>query len=157
MAQYFQAFWRGMLPYPAPGKHPGSNRKPASEFCVVSRHLRRRRPEQLIQRALIEHLRIRGVTGLVYLHPANGGARSAIEGAIFKSLGVVPGAPDLLLWHQGRSYALELKADAGRVSESQVDMLDRLGKAGVTTAVATGIDSAIATLEGWQLLRGAVQ
>ena len=68
------------------------------------------------------------------------------------------GAPDLLLWHAGKSYALELKADAGgRVSESQADMLDRLGKAGVLTAVATGIDSALATLEGWHLLRGSVQ
>ena len=93
----------------------------------------------------------------MFLHPANGGARSAIEGAIFKSLGVAAGAPDLLLWHEGRSYALELKADAGRISESQADMLDRLGKAGVTTAVATGIDEALAALEGWQLLRGAVQ
>ena len=94
---------------------------------------------------------------MVYLHPANGGARSAVEGAIFKSLGVVPGAPDLLLWQEGKAFALELKAEAGRVSESQADMLDRLDKAGVAIAVCHGIDSAIATLEGWQLLRGAVQ
>jgi hypothetical protein len=93
----------------------------------------------------------------VFLHPANGGARSAIEGAIFKSLGVAAGAPDLLLWCDGKSYALELKAESGRVSESQADMLDRLGKAGVATAVCHGIDSALATLEGWHLLRGSVQ
>jgi hypothetical protein len=82
----------------------------------------------------------------VFLHPANGGARSAVEGAIFKSLGVVPGAPDLLLWHEGRSYALELKAQAGRVSESQADMLGRLNRAGVSTAVCHGIDNAVAML-----------
>ena len=69
----------------------------------MTRLARRQRPEQAIQRALIQHLGARGVAGLVYLHPANGGARSAVEGAIFKSLGVVPGAPDLLLWHEGRS------------------------------------------------------
>ena len=123
----------------------------------MSRHLRRQRPEQLIQRALIEHLRLRSVPGLVYLHPANGGARSAVEGAIFKSLGVVPGAPDLLLWKDGKSFAIELKAEGGRTSDAQVEMLTRLKDAGVATAVCHGIDSAIATLEGWQLLRGSVQ
>jgi len=96
-------------------------------------------------------------SGRRVLHPANGGARSRIEGAIFKSLGVAAGAPDLLLWHEGRAYALELKAESGRVSESQADMLERLSNAGVATAVATGIDEAVATLESWQLLRGAVQ
>ena len=79
-----------------------------------------------------------------------------VEGAILKGMGVMPGAPDLLLWQEGRSYALELKADAGRVSESQADMLDRLRKAGVVTAVCHGLDPALATLEGWQLLRGTM-
>ena len=36
-------------------------------------------------------------------------------------------------------------------------VLDRLGKAGVATAICHGIDNAVATLEDWQLLRGAVQ
>jgi hypothetical protein len=119
--------------------------------------IRRHRPEQQVHRAVVAHLNARGVPGVVFLHPANGGARSRIEGAIFKSLGVAAGAPDLLLWHQGRAYALELKAESGRVSESQADMLERLSNAGVATAVATGIDEAVATLESWQLLRGAVQ
>jgi hypothetical protein len=72
-------------------------------------------------------------------------------------MGVTRGAPDLLLWHEGKAYALELKADAGRVSESQTDMLDRLGKAGVLVAVGSGVDNAIAILEGWQLLKGTAQ
>src|SRR5262245_12108697 len=115
---------------------------------------RRGRPEQTIHKSVVAHLKARAVAGVVFLHPANGGARSAIEGAILKGLGVVPGAPDLLLWHQGRSYALELKAEAGKVSESQASMLQRLEAAGVATAICHGVDAAIATLEGWQLLRG---
>jgi len=73
---------------------------------------------------------------VVYLHPANGGARSAVEGAILKGMGVMPGAPDLLLWKGGRSFAIELKSETGRTSESQLEMLDRLSQAGVYTAVA---------------------
>jgi hypothetical protein len=107
-----------------------------------------------MHKAVVAHLQARGVPGLVYLHPANGGARSAIEGAILKSMGVVPGAPDLLLFHDHNSYAIELKADSGRVSENQADMLRRLEQAGVNTAVAIGLDAALQQLETWQLLRG---
>jgi hypothetical protein len=119
----------------------------------MARH-RRARPEQAMHKAIVAHLKARGVSGLVFLHPANGGARSAIEGAILKSMGVVPGAPDLLLFHEARAYAIELKADSGRVSDNQADMLRRLDQAGVTTAVAIGLDAAIQQLEQWQLLRG---
>ena len=97
------------------------------------------------------------MAGLVYLHPANGGARTAVEGAILKSMGVVAGAPDLILFHGGKSFAIELKADGGRTSDAQVEMLTRLKDAGVPTAVCHGLDPALATLEGWQLLKGTVQ
>jgi hypothetical protein len=71
---------------------------------------RRHHPEQAIQRAVVEHLQRRGVPGLVFLHRANGGFRMAAEAAIFQGLGVRAGASDLLLWHAGQSFALELKA-----------------------------------------------
>ena len=100
------------------------------------------------------HLMARAHPGVVFLHPANGGARTAIEGAILKSLGVVPGAPDLILFYGGRSFALELKVEDGRVTEAQVDMLARLKDAGVLTAVCRGIDPALHTLEMWGLLKG---
>ena len=116
--------------------------------------MRRQRPEQLLQRVTVAHIKARGAPGLVYLHPANGGGRSAVEGAIFKSMGVVPGAPDLLLWHAAKSFAM--KAENGRTTDAQVVMLARLKDAGVVTAVAHGIDEAVAVLEGWQLLRGRV-
>ena len=117
-------------------------------------HRRCARPEQIVHKSVVAHLKARGVPRLVYLHPANGGARSAVEGAILKSLGVVPGAPDLLLFHDGRSHAIELKADSGRVSESQAEMLRRIDQAGVITAVAIGLNNAIRQLEDWSLLRG---
>lgn len=62
--------------------------------------------------------------------------------------------PDLLLWHAGESYALELKAEAGSASEAQRNMLGKLSAAGVHTAIAHGLDRALAVLESWQLLRG---
>jgi hypothetical protein len=114
------------------------------------------RPEQTIQRAIVQHLRVRGLPGLVFLHPANGGFRTAAEAAIFQSLGVRPGASDLLLWHAGRSYALELKAPGGRATPAQLQFLSDMEAAGAHSELAEGLDDALAALEGWQLLRGRV-
>jgi VRR-NUC domain len=123
---------------------------------MVGTYLRRgrQRPEDAIQKAVFEHIKERGVPGLVALHPANGGKRSVTEAARFKRMGVTPGAPDVLLWHADRSYALELKSPDGRLSEAQSEMLARLAKAGVFTCVAHGLDRALAVLESWNLLRG---
>jgi hypothetical protein len=115
---------------------------------------RRASPEQNIHRAVVQHLRQRGVPGLVFLHVPNGGRRRPVEAAIFKSLGVRAGASDLLLWHAGKSYALELKAPSGRPTEAQLQVLSDMERAGAYTCLAEGLDRALATLESWQLLRG---
>ena len=94
------------------------------------------RPEQQIHRAVVQHLRQRGVPGLVFLHPANGGARKPVEAAIFKSLGVRAGASDLLLWHDGKTFALELKAEGGRATEAQLKFLSDIENAGAFTCLA---------------------
>jgi hypothetical protein len=119
--------------------------------------MRRRHPEQETQIALFQHLRARGQPGLIAFHPPNGGARTAVEGAILKSIGVVSGAPDVLMWYAGRSFAMELKADGGKLTETQREMLDGLAKAGVQTAVCHGIDEALGQLQAWNLLIGRMQ
>jgi hypothetical protein len=50
--------------------------------------LRRRRPEDAIQRAVFQHIKARGVAGLVAIHPANGGYRKPVEAKILAGLGV---------------------------------------------------------------------
>jgi hypothetical protein len=117
---------------------------------------RRAHPEEQIQRAVVQHLRIRGAVGLVFTHPANGGYRTAIEAAIFKGMGVRAGASDLLLWHDGKAFALELKAEGGRVSPTQKQFLEDMSGAGAHVDIVYGLDEALAVLEGWQLLRGRV-
>jgi len=70
---------------------------------------KQRQPEAAIQRAVIEHLRRRGVSNSFAFHPANGGWRTAVEGAILKGMGVVPGVPDVIIIHNGKAFGLELK------------------------------------------------
>jgi hypothetical protein len=114
----------------------------------------RSNPEQQIQRAVVQHLRTRGAPGMVFLHCPNGGYRRPIEAAIFKAMGVRAGAADLLLWRDGNSYALELKAPGGRISVAQFEFLADFDRAGGFSSVCEGIDNALLTLECWGLLRG---
>lgn len=121
---------------------------------MTSRSRAIRRPEDQIQRAVFQHIRARGVPGLVAWHTPNGGKRKPIEAAIFKSMGVRAGVADIIAVHQGRIFALELKAENGRPSESQLEFLSDIERAGAFTAMPRGLDAAIATLEAWGLLKG---
>jgi hypothetical protein len=117
---------------------------------------RRQRPEAAIQRAVFQYLRIRGAPGVFAFHPANGGYRRPIEAAILKSLGVVAGVPDIIAIHHGRCFALELKAEGGRPTDKQLACIAAMEAAGAFTAIAEGLDRALACLEAWGLLRGQV-
>jgi hypothetical protein len=114
---------------------------------------RRAASEQAIQRAIFQHLRARGAPGVFAFHPANGGYRKPVEAAIMKSLGVVAGVPDVFAVHNGRCFALELKAEGGRVTDKQFETMDALREAGAFTCIAEGLDRALAVLESWGLLR----
>jgi hypothetical protein len=115
---------------------------------------RRRQPEAALHAAVCEHLRLRAKPDVLWLHAANGERRDKITGAKLKRMGVLAGASDLLLWHRGNSFALELKAPGGRPSEAQLDFMARFSAAGGHTCVAVGLDRSLAVLEAWQLLRG---
>ena len=115
------------------------------------------RPEQQIQRAVFEHLTVRGAPAMFAFHPANGGWRSRVEAAILKAMGVKAGVPDIIAIKGGRCYALELKAPDGRLTPVQRDAHAALAAAGATVAVAYGLDDALARLEAWGLVRGSCQ
>lgn len=120
------------------------------------------RPEDVIQRAVFQHIAQRGVPGLVAFHVPQGnklgGKRSAkgvaIQGSINKGLGVVPGVSDIIALHDGKFYALELKAEGGTPSENQLKFIARVNDSGGFAVWVVGLDRALHVLEGWGLLRG---
>jgi hypothetical protein len=119
--------------------------------------MRRARTEQAIQAALCEHLRMRAVRNLFWFHVPNGGLRSPTEAAIFKSLGLRPGVPDIVAIKDGRAYALEIKPPGGQLSRAQIKAHEELRAAGADVAVSYGLDDALKRLESWGLLRGRAQ
>lgn len=111
--------------------------------------------ENEIQRAVFDHFRARGAPGAFAFHPKNGGIHQrGRRRGINKGLGVIPGVPDVIVIHCGRCYALELKTDVGKLSETQVQVLEQLEHAGAICHVANGLDPAIAWLEERKLLMG---
>ena len=113
----------------------------------------RNRSEDAIQRAVFQHLRARAAPNVFAFHPANGGYRKPVEAAIMKGLGVVAGVPDVIAIHNGRCFALELKAEGGRATDKQLETIAALREAGAFTAIAEGLDRALALLKAWGLLR----
>ena len=82
---------------------------------------RRASPEDAIQRAAFQRLRLRGVPGVFAFHPADGAYRKPIEAAILKACGVVAGVPDVICICQSKIYALELKAEGGRATPEHLE------------------------------------
>jgi hypothetical protein len=114
--------------------------------------MRRARPEQAIQAALCEHLRMHAVRNLFWFHVPNGGLRSPIEAKILQSLGVRAGVPDVIAIKGGQTYALEIKTEDGKPTAAQLQAIADIRAAGAHAEVCYGLDGA-AVLEGWGLLR----
>jgi hypothetical protein len=114
--------------------------------------IRRRQPEQELQRSVIAHLQWRARPGVWWTHIPLGGLRSKVEAAILRGLGTVRGCPDLLIVADGKAHFLELKARS-RVTPEQHACHEALRAAGACVAVAYDIDDAIEWLKRWRLLR----
>jgi hypothetical protein len=114
----------------------------------------RRDVEGPIHRAVLDYLRY-ALPGAFIMHPANelnlGGDRkaNAIAQARAKSLGMLPGAPDIMaLWH-GSLWCFEVKAPAGRVSAPQAAVGEHIERMGGRWAVVRSVDDAAACVAAW--------
>src|SRR5271169_3936834 len=75
-------------------------------------------PEQMLQRQVADYLSwALGAPTIWTAHPSGGGGE--MRGKILKGMGLRPGWPDIEIIHEGRFYAIELKAKGGVVSDDQ--------------------------------------
>lgn len=145
--------WRGLL-RAAPA---GAAMAPATALTTLRRSANGQgnlmnRPEQEIQLAVIQHLRLRAPKDCFYFHVPNQRKQSPYMGALYKRLGVLSGVPDICLLHEGRFHGLELKAPGGRSSENQLLARANIDAAGGYASEAIGVDRAIGVLQAWGIL-----
>ncbi len=112
-----------------------------------------KRPEQAIHQAVVAHLNLRAEPKCFWWHTPNEGKRGFVNAAHLKAMGMTAGVPDLLILKDGRLHALELKAPKGRLTPSQILVLDRMQYCGAEVSVAHSIDEALVTLEFWGILK----
>lgn len=117
-----------------------------------------KRPEQVIHEAVVLHLTMRAASGVAWWHTPNGEARSPVDGAKLKRMGVKPGVADIVgLVPAPRGgltfFALEIKGPQGRLTKEQRAFLDLVGDGGGCSGWAASLDDALAMLEEWGVLR----
>jgi hypothetical protein len=107
-----------------------------------------------IHKAILAYLHY-ALPGAWIMHPANelnlGGDRvaNAIAQRRAKSLGMVPGAPDIIaLWH-GNLWAFEVKSAKGRVSDAQAAVGAHIERMGGRWSVVRSVDDAAACVAQW--------
>jgi hypothetical protein len=115
-----------------------------------------KRPEQQIQKAVVQHLRVRAEPRVFFWSTPNEGRRGWVNAAALKAMGMTAGVPDLLILKAGQLHALELKAAKGRLTPSQRGVMQRMIECGALVAVAHSIDEALVTLEFWGILKRSV-
>jgi hypothetical protein len=100
------------------------------------------RPEEQLQRAVVQLLALHAARGLLaFAHVPNGGRRTRAEAGVLRAMGTMPGVPDLLLWLPGgASFAIELKAGKGALSNAQSVWHSTLASLGHRVYVARSID-----------------
>ena len=110
-------------------------------------------PEEAIHKAVVEHLRLRQKPGLCFFHVPNQGRVPVQYRAKLKAMGLLPGVADLIMIRGGKPFALELKADKGRMSVSQHNFAQTWEAAGGYYCPAYGMDEALKVLAAWDLIR----
>lgn len=110
----------------------------------------RQNPESDLQRAIVQHLKLRAPANVIWYAIPNGIPASKRTGARFKAEGMLAGAPDMaFVLADGRAAFMEIKAAGGRLSAEQKAFEAKCSAMGVEHAVVYSIDQALAVLTAW--------
>lgn len=127
------------------------------------------RPEEHIQIGIVEALSI--LTGraepgnrFLFFSIPNEGYLSAVGSkkptskdyarlTIMRKMGLVKGAPDLLILHKGRAYCMEVKSEKGAQTKEQWRFEMAATAAGVPYAVVKSVSDAVDMLKEWGIIQ----
>lgn len=117
--------------------------------------MRIRKPEEIIHVKIVALLRKAGVR---FWHTPNESKSTPAYRAKLKALGLSPGVPDLVIVTPPPcggyiAAAIELKADKGRISDSQKEWLETLEGFGWAVACTKGFQASVDQLIEWGYLQ----
>lgn len=113
----------------------------------------RKRPEDLIQEAVVEWLNLQ-CPQLLWWHTHQSGYLSPAERMKAKRMGRRAGVPDLtFVISGGRVAFIELKSTKGVEQDSQITFAGMARAAGALYAVCRSLEEVEGTLKGWGVLK----
>lgn len=134
------------------------DKSPAADYSRAPARTKAKPPqkESALQAQIVTYLGW-ALPNAIVVHLHNN-PRSAIEGAKLKSMGLVKGAPDLLVClPRGQGLFLEVKTSKGRVSPAQFQFHNRCVSLNWPVAVVRSIDDVQRALAAVNVIRkGAV-
>jgi len=113
---------------------------------VPERGVRRRHPEDDLQRQVMAFLDVALPAEAVAFAIPNGGKRHVREAARMKGLGVKAGISDICVIHRGRAAFIELKSATGRMSPAQREMARKLIYCGAAVCMCRSVEEVEASL-----------
>ena len=122
----------------------------------------RKRPFRLTPEVAREHDVQRQVANMLWkvLRPEvcwtsidHANAKDRLTGSIRKGRGVKAGVPDVLLWFEGRAFAIELKSEAGVLTLDQQNFIECLLGARVQVAICRSVSETFERVRDWGLTR----
>jgi len=114
---------------------------------------KRQHPEDDLQIAFVALLEDILIPGVVFAHVPNQGKRLARYLKKLHRMGMRDGVSDLIFWHAGRSYFLELKSKRGAANDNQKKFRRDIEAAGFEYEIAKSLDAAIEIVKRWGLIR----
>ena len=112
------------------------------------------RPEDALQIAVADLLRVAALPGVQWTHIPAAGKRTPRQGARLKRMGANAGWPDFVIVSPGGLVRmLELKAAKGRLSPAQQDLQQACRDWAIPYVVVKTLGEAERTLRAWDVLR----
>jgi hypothetical protein len=112
--------------------------------------MKRAQPERQFHKAVADMLRV-GLIPPAFASTIGHGGGGRIRGAILKTMGVVAGLPDILLFHDSAAFGLELKSSVGKLSSPQIACHFKLRQAKIPVEVCRSLNDVIRALDSWRI------
>lgn len=108
------------------------------------------RPEQQLQKAVIQFLKVAAPEGLFYtaINPVPG--KSPAVAGLSKALGMRAGVADLLFIYEGTPFFVELKAEKGRETPAQRETSKAVANAAAVTYLCRSVEELCVILKECQ-------
>jgi hypothetical protein len=83
--------------------------------------------------------------------PAGYGKLGKATAGHLRGVGLKAGMPDIMIFHKGRCFGIELKVPGGKLSKDQFEMHELLAEAGVPVEVCYNLEDVVTALIGFNL------